>query len=61
MKGVLAMTEPQKDKDQEKGDELLRRLLKTPPDPKTGKGKSADTEDLSHPSEKPNDAPRNRD
>ncbi|WP_181168659.1 MULTISPECIES: hypothetical protein [unclassified Mesorhizobium] len=29
------MEEPQKD--QEKGDEVLRRLLKTPPDPKTGK------------------------
>lgn len=28
-----------KDKDQEKGDEVLRRLLKTPPDPKAGKGK----------------------
>lgn len=27
-----------KDKDEKKGDELLRRLLKTPPDPKTGKG-----------------------
>ena len=26
-------------KDQEKGDEVLRRLLKTPPDPKTGRGK----------------------
>jgi hypothetical protein len=31
------MTETPKDKDQEKGDEVLRRLLKTPPDPKTGK------------------------
>lgn len=28
------------DKDQEKGDEVLRRLLKTPPDPKTGKDDS---------------------
>lgn len=33
------MSEPPKDKDQEKGDEVLRRLLKTPPDHKTGKGK----------------------
>jgi hypothetical protein len=33
-----AMSETPKDKDQEKGDEVLRRLLKTPPDPKTGKG-----------------------
>lgn len=32
------MSESPKDKDQEKGDEVLRRLLKTPPDPKTGKG-----------------------
>ncbi|MES0016980.1 hypothetical protein [Mesorhizobium sp. M0036] len=31
------MSEPQKDKDQEKGDEVLRRLLKTPPDHKSGK------------------------
>jgi hypothetical protein len=31
------MSEAPKDKDQEKGDEILRRLLKTPPDPKTGK------------------------
>lgn len=31
------MSEVPKDKDQEKGDEVLRRLLKTPPDPKTGK------------------------
>jgi len=29
------------DKDQEKGDEVLRRLLKIPPDPKTGKEKPA--------------------
>ena len=28
---------PSKDKDQEKGDEVLRRLLKTPPDHRTGK------------------------
>ena len=33
------MSESPKDKDQEKGDEVLRRLLKTPPDPKTGKEK----------------------
>jgi hypothetical protein len=37
------MSEVPKDKDQEKGDEVLRRLLKTPPDPKpvkpTGKPK----------------------
>lgn len=32
------MPDAPKDKDQEKGDEILRRLLKTPPDPKTGKG-----------------------
>jgi hypothetical protein len=32
------MSETSKDKDQENGDEVLRRLLKTPPDPKTGKG-----------------------
>lgn len=31
------MPEAPTDKDQEKGDEVLRRLLKTPPDPKTGK------------------------
>jgi hypothetical protein len=31
------MSETPKDKDQEKGDEVLRRLLKTPPDPKKGK------------------------
>lgn len=28
------MADAPKDKDQEKGDEVLRRLLKTPPDPK---------------------------
>ncbi|MER8386552.1 hypothetical protein NKH14_13690 [Mesorhizobium sp. M1380] len=27
----MDMPEPQKDRDQEKGDEVLRRLLKTPP------------------------------
>ncbi|MBO6724189.1 MAG: hypothetical protein JJ911_00825 [Rhizobiaceae bacterium] len=32
------MPDTPKDKNQEKGDEVLRRLLKTPPDPKTGKG-----------------------
>ncbi len=31
------MSDAPKDKDQEKGDEVLRRLLKTPPDHKTGK------------------------
>lgn len=31
------MTDTKKDKDQEKGDEVLRRMLKTPPDPKAGK------------------------
>jgi hypothetical protein len=31
------MSETPRDKDQEKGDEVLRRLLKTPPDPKIGK------------------------
>lgn len=30
-----------KDKDQEKGDEVLRRLLKTPPEPKSGKEENA--------------------
>lgn len=30
-----------KNQDQEKGDEVLRRLLKTPPDPKAGKEKPA--------------------
>lgn len=35
------MSTPPKDKDQEKGDEVLRRLLKTPPDPKAA-GKPKD-------------------
>lgn len=30
--------------DQDKGDEVLRRLLKTPPDPKTGKGEKPKNE-----------------
>ena len=32
------MPKTPKDKDQEKGDEVLRRLLKTPPDHRTAKG-----------------------
>jgi hypothetical protein len=32
------MSDTSNDKDREKGDEILRRLLKTPPDPKAGKG-----------------------
>jgi hypothetical protein len=32
------MPDTPKDKDQEKGDEVLRRLLKIPPEPKPGKG-----------------------
>lgn len=39
------MSEVPKDKDQEKGDEVLRRLLKTPPDPKTGKGEKLENKD----------------
>jgi hypothetical protein len=31
------MSESPKDKDQEKGDEVLRRLLKTPPNHRVGK------------------------
>ncbi|BCM18927.1 hypothetical protein [Mesorhizobium sp. J8] len=31
------MAESRKDKDQEKGDEVLRRLLNTPPDHRTAK------------------------
>lgn len=33
------MSDTNQKTDQEKGDEVLRRLLKTPPDPKTGKEK----------------------
>jgi hypothetical protein len=32
------MSDIPEDNDEKKGDEVLRRLLKTPPDPKTGKG-----------------------
>jgi hypothetical protein len=39
------MPDNSKDKDQEKGDEVLRRLLKTPPDPKTGRGRDADEQE----------------
>lgn len=35
------MADP-KEKDQEKGDEVLRRMLKTPPAPKGGKKKGDD-------------------
>lgn len=35
---IDAMSDAPKDKDQEKGDEVIRRLLKTPPDPKSRKG-----------------------
>ncbi|MGB3500320.1 MAG: hypothetical protein WBA44_01760 [Mesorhizobium sp.] len=34
------MAEAPKNKDQEKGDEVLRRLLNTRPDPKIGKEKA---------------------
>ncbi|MBM2711657.1 hypothetical protein JQK88_10400 [Mesorhizobium caraganae] len=36
------MSETPKDKDQEKGDEVLRRLLKTPPDHRTAKKEKGD-------------------
>lgn len=45
------MSESPKDKDQDKGDEILRRLLKTPPDHKTGKGKQPVAPDGSKDSE----------
>jgi len=32
------MSDSDKDKDQKEGDEILRRLLKTPPRPKKGEG-----------------------
>lgn len=37
------MDEPQKDEATKRGDELLRRLLKTPPDPKKSKPKPEKT------------------
>jgi len=45
------MRETPKDEKQEKGDEVLRRLLKTPPDPKTGKV------DRKRPKDEDDDAP----
>lgn len=46
------MSNPPKDNDQEKGDEILRRLLKTPPQPKeTAKDKKAERK----PKKKPRD------
>lgn len=41
------MSNTPKDKDQEKGDEVLRRLLKTPPDHKSSKKKEAEGESRS--------------
>ncbi|MCT7373437.1 hypothetical protein [Chelativorans salis] len=38
----MSKSDTPKDKDHEKGDEILRRLLKTPPDPKGGKKKGDD-------------------
>ncbi len=42
LRWMLGMSKDPRDKDQEKGDEVLRRLLKTPPDPKGGKEKGDD-------------------
>lgn len=47
------MSNPPKDKDQEKGDEVLRRLLKTPPDPKGSKPKDKPDRDGKNNSRKP--------
>lgn len=45
------MSDTDKNQDQEKGDEVLRRLLKTPPDPKTGKDEKS-KKDSKEPSKK---------
>lgn len=45
------MAKDAKDQDQEKGDEILRRLLKTLPDPKIGKGENAAKRDKPRESE----------
>lgn len=50
----LVMVEPQKDEATKAGDELLRRLLKTPPDPK---GKTIER----RPKAKPTPRPEKRD
>ena len=42
------MAETPKDKDQEKGDEVLRRLLKTPPEPRAPKKKRPDHSGTPH-------------
>lgn len=44
------MPDAPRDEHQEKGDEVLRRLLKTPPEPKPGKSKpEKDDADELHP------------
>jgi hypothetical protein len=40
---MYSMPDPEKNETQ-KGDEVLRRLLKTPPGPKTGKGEKPSKE-----------------
>jgi hypothetical protein len=49
------MSEPEKLPNEEKGDEVLRRLLKTPPDPKTGKGKPVAPDETKDSEEAPRD------